>query len=104
MLSRDGRFAVVSEAVSGELRIFDASQPRERAAVELPLELPDPPPGPGDSPVPIGVALVDSPAVALVSESRSGRVAVVDLERAELLGHLPLRPGIDGITWVPDAS
>jgi DNA-binding beta-propeller fold protein YncE len=100
-LTRDGRHAVVSDALSGELRIFDAPAGQLRAAVALPLGLADAPPGPGDSPVPIGVALVDDPAVALVSEARSGRVAVIDLATATLVGYLALSPGIDGIAWAP---
>ncbi|MBL9100784.1 MAG: hypothetical protein JNL82_07495 [Myxococcales bacterium] len=100
-LSRDGRHAVVTDAISGELRIFDVAAGKQRAAVTLPLDVADPPPGPGDSPVPIGVALVDDPAVALVSEARTGRVAVVDLAGAAVLGYLELAPGIDGIAWAP---
>lgn len=100
-LTRDGRHAVVSDALSGELRIFDAPAGKLRAAVPLPLDTPDPPPGPGDSPIPIGVVLVDDPAVALVSEARSGRVAVIDLASAAVVGYLALAPGIDGIAWAP---
>lgn len=99
-LTRDGRHAVVSDAMSGELRIFDATAGKLRAAVTLPLAA-DAPPGPGDSPVPIGVVLVDDPAVALVSEARSGRVAVIDLATAAVVGYLALAPGIDGIAWAP---
>lgn len=102
-LARDGRFAVVSEALSGELRIFDARRHELRAAVKLPLDMADAPEGPGDSPVPLGIALVDAPALALVSEARSGRVAVVDLEAAALLGYFVVEPGIDGIAWAPGA-
>lgn len=100
-LTRDGQHAVVSDAVSGELRIFDAPSGQLRATITLPLDAPDSSPGPGDSPVPIGVVLVDDPAVALVSEARSGRVAVVDLASAAVVGYLPLAPGIDGIAWAP---
>jgi DNA-binding beta-propeller fold protein YncE len=101
-MTRDGALAVVSAAVSGELRIYDARRRALRTTVKLPLGA-DAPPGPGDSPVPIGVAIVDEPRVALVSEARGGRVAVVDLEAGSVAGYLPLRAGIDGITWVPGA-
>ncbi len=100
-LTRDGRRAVVSDAMSGELRIFDVATRKLLAAVPLPLGTPDAQPGPGDSPVPIGVVLVDDPAVALVSEARSGRVAVIDLASAAVVGYLALSPGIDGIAWAP---
>ena len=52
-LTRDGRHAVVSDALSGELRIFDVPAGKQRAAILLPSAAPTPHLAPGDSPVPI---------------------------------------------------
>jgi YVTN family beta-propeller protein len=101
-----GDRVLVSNARSGDLVVFSAAGRREIARVSmevadaereagLNLEL---------SPVPVGIAVDAEGSRAFVVTGNVAQVAVVDLERLEVVARLSTGPDPDGVGWLRTAS
>ena len=98
-ISRDGRSAIVSDPVRGEIRIFDAKTRRQRSLIAVPrdsivatAEVPG-------SPSPEGVTTSPDGRWAFVTLQGRNLVAMIDLERGVITGYAPTGNWSDGIAY-----
>ena len=98
-LSRDGRSAVVTDPVRGEIRLFDARTRRQRFLIAVPrdsivatAEVPG-------SPSPEGVTTSPDGRWAFVTLQGRNLVAMIDLERGAITGYAPTGSWSDGIAY-----
>jgi len=98
-LSRDGRSAIVTDPVRGEIRIFDATSRRQRSLIVVPrdsivatAEVPG-------SPSPEGVTTSLDGRWAFVTLQGRNLVAMIDLERGAIAGYAPTGSWSDGIAY-----
>ena len=96
-LSRDGRTAVVTDPMRGEVRVFDAPTRRQRLLITIPRE------GvlgtaevPG-SPSPEGVTLSPDGRWAFVTLQGRNLVAMIDLTQGTIVRYAPTGTWSDGI-------
>jgi DNA-binding beta-propeller fold protein YncE len=87
LLTRDERYAIIPDAGSQVLRVFDAASGEERGRLEFA--------GGG----PQGVTLYRDDRTLLLSLSREAKVAVVDIESLQILGDYATGNGPDGIGY-----
>ena len=98
-LSRDGKSAIVTDPVKGEVRIFDAASRRQRTLITVPrdgvlatAEVPG-------SPAPEGVTTSPDGRWAFVTLQGRNLVAIIDLERGAITGYAPTGNWSDGIGY-----
>jgi YVTN family beta-propeller protein len=98
-LSRDGRSAIVTDPVRGEVRIFDARARRQRFLITVPrdsivatAEVPG-------SPSPEGVTTSSDGRWAFVTLQGRNLVAMIDLERGVIERYAPTGTWSDGIAY-----
>jgi YVTN family beta-propeller protein len=98
-VSRDGRSAVVTDPVRGEVRIFDARPRRQRFLITLPrdsvvatAEVPG-------SPAPEGITLSPDSRWAFVTLQGRNLVAMIDLSRGEVVRYAPTGTWSDGVAF-----
>jgi YVTN family beta-propeller protein len=98
-ISRDGRSAIVSDPVRGEIRIFEAKTRRQRSLIAVPrdsivatAEVPG-------SPSPEGVTTSPDGRWAFVTLQGRNLVAMIDLERGVITGYAPTGNWSDGIAY-----
>ena len=98
-LSRDGRSAIVTDPVRGEIRIFDAATRRQRSLIAVPrdsilatAEVPG-------SPSPEGVTTSPDGRWAFVTLQGRNLVAMIDLERGAIASYAPTGNWSDGIAY-----
>lgn len=83
------RQIVIPDAGNEVVRFFDGTSYRELGRVDFPGQGPQ------------GVALHPDGRHLFLSLSRAGRIAVIDVSRREVVGHLPAGAGPDGIGYSP---
>lgn len=98
-LSLDGRSAIVTDPVRGEIRIYDAATRRQRSLIRVPrdsivatAEVPG-------SPSPEGVTTSPDGRWAFVTLQGRNLVAMVDIERGAITGYAPTGTWSDGIAY-----
>ena len=98
-LSRDGRSAIVTDPVRGEVRIFDAKARHQRFLIAVPrdsivatAEVPG-------SPSPEGVTTSPDGRWAFVTLQGRNLVAMIDVERGAITGYAPTGTWSDGIAY-----
>jgi len=98
-VSRDGRSAVVTDPVRGEVRVFDAPARRQRFLITLPhdsvvatAEIPG-------SPSPEGVTLSPDSRWAFVTLQGRNLVAMIDLRDGKIVRYAPTGTWSDGIAY-----
>lgn len=96
----NGERVVVVSPMAGLIRIFDAVSRQEIAAIPALVEGAASA-GPNASAGPVGIAVSADGAFAYVAMQQTDQVAVVDLERAVLVGRFAVGRGPDGIAVAP---
>jgi YVTN family beta-propeller protein len=98
-LSGDGRSAIVTDPVRGEVRVYDAAARRQRLLITLPrdsivatAEVPG-------SPSPEGVTTSPDGRWAFVTLQGRNLVAMIDLEHGTIAGYAPTGSWSDGIAY-----
>jgi DNA-binding beta-propeller fold protein YncE len=98
-VSGDGRTAVVTDPVRGEVRVFDAPTRRQRFLITIPrdsvvatAEVPG-------SPSPEGVTLAADGRWAFVTLQGRNLVAMIDLARGAIVRYAPTGTWSDGIAY-----
>ena len=98
-LSRDGRSAIVTDPVRGEVRVFDAKTRRQRFLITVPrdsivatAEVPG-------SPSPEGVTTSPDGRWAFVTLQGRNLVAMIDVERGVIAAYAPTGSWSDGIAY-----
>jgi YVTN family beta-propeller protein len=98
-LSRDGRTAIVTDPVRGEVRIYDAAMRRQRSLITVPrdnivatAEVPG-------SPSPEGVTTSSDSRWAFVTLQGRNLVAMIDIDRGAITGYAPTGSWSDGIAY-----
>jgi YVTN family beta-propeller protein len=98
-LSRDGRSAVITDPVRGEVRVYDAAARRQRSLITIPrdsivatAEVPG-------SPSPEGVTTSPDSRWAFVTLQGRNVVAMIDLDRGTIAGYAPTGTWSDGIAY-----
>jgi len=103
----DGKRALVSNAVSSEVAVFDVAERRELARIPLELDAVD---EAGErlfgeamagSATPVGVLLAPDGRRAWIAATHADVVAVLDLERLEVVGGIAAGRQPDGLGWSP---
>ncbi|MCZ6834425.1 MAG: beta-propeller fold lactonase family protein, partial [Planctomycetota bacterium] len=103
----DGKLALVSNAASGDVAIFDVAQRKEikRLSMEIKaVELDDERlfgDRFGDSPVPVGILIPPDGKHAYVACTNADIVTVIDLETLEICGRIVAGKEPDGLGWSP---
>lgn len=87
LLSKDGRLVLVPDLKRNVLRMFDRTRREELASVELPDAAPQ------------GLIFHPDERWLFVSLNGQNRVAVIDLGKREVAGHLDTGPRPDGIGY-----
>lgn len=100
----DGKYVLVSCALSGELAIIDRAARKEIARVALPKRASADPHAPLGAdpfnPVPIGIAVETKSRYAYVSLAAADQVAVIDLEKRAVVRTFATGAGPDGLAWM----
>lgn len=96
----DGRHVLVTTVMGNAMQIFDAATHEQLGVVRF--EAPADRSGtlPGGSTAPIGTLPTPDGRFAFVALNATAQVAIVDLERREVVGYLDVGPGPDGLGWV----
>ena len=106
----DGRHALVSNARSGDVAVFDAASREEIARIAMKAEAVA---GKDerlfgdqfeDSPVPVGIVVHPSGRRAYVANTNADVVSVLDLDSWTLVDRLVAGKEPDGMAWVPGAE
>lgn len=87
LITPDSRLAIIPDLQKHQIRIVDRASIRELAVLDMP--------GTG----PQGVALSGDGRILYVSLSREDRVAAIDLQSYEVIGHFDTGSGPDGIAY-----
>jgi YVTN family beta-propeller protein len=98
-LTRDGRLAIVTDPVRGEIRIYDAALRRERSLITVPRENIVATAEVAGSPSPEGVTTSADSKWAFVTLQGRNLVATVDLARGVITGYAPTGSWSDGIAY-----
>lgn len=103
----DGRHALVSNARSGDVVVFDASRREQIARIAM---LADTVADTderlfgeqfGDSPTPVGIVVHPEGTHAYVANTNADVISVIDLQRMELVDRLIAGKEPDGMAWAP---
>jgi YVTN family beta-propeller protein len=98
-VSRDGRTAIVTDPVRGEVRIYDAVARRQRSLITIPRDsIVSTAEVPG-SPSPEGVTTSPDSRWAFVTLQGRNLVAMIDLEAGTIAGYAPTGTWSDGIAF-----
>ncbi len=104
--SPDGSYFLVSNARSGDIKVFHAEEKTLAANISLKIELSDDPEGryfaaefQGSS-IPIGLVVPDNKN-AYIANTNADVVTVIDLEDFEIIGHFKTGKQPDGIAFSP---
>jgi len=98
-VTRDGRTAIATDPVHGNVRIFDASTRRQRVLIDIPREgIVATAEVPG-SPSPEGVTTSPDSRWAFVTLQGRNLVATIDLEHGTIAGYAPTGNWSDGIAF-----
>jgi YVTN family beta-propeller protein len=98
-VSRDGKLAVITDPVRGEVRVFDAASRRQRFLISVGRDsLVSTAEVPG-SPSPEGVTLSPDGRWAFVTLQGRNRVATIDLRQGTIVGYAPTGNWSDGIAY-----
>lgn len=100
----DGKYVLVSCAMSGEVAMFDRASRREIARIAMP-KLAQPaqqvPPGADPlSPVPVGIVVESRSRFAYVALNAADQVAVIDLAKRAVVRTFATGRGPDGMAWI----
>ena len=90
-----GKQVLVSATMSGELVLLDRAEGRELKRLRLAES------ATAENPVPIGILVHPAGKLAYVALAQAGRVAVLDLEKSELVGEITVGGHPDGLGWSP---
>ena len=96
----DGRRVLVSNARSGDLSVVDVKERKEVRRIRFDVAPAGDKQGrllPFEGPIPIGIAVARNGKRAYVALSGADVVAVIDLQRLEVIGRLPTGKEPDGI-------
>ncbi len=100
-ISGDGRRAVISDPVKGEIRLYDVATRRARATITVARDsLVTTAEVPG-SPSPEGVAVSHDGRWAFVTLQGRNRLAIVDVERGVIVGYGQTGTWSDGVGYSP---
>ena len=103
----DGLHVLVSNARSGDLAVFDAVERREIRRIPMQPKAAD---GTsqglfrgafGQGPVPVGILVEPRGRLAFVANTNADVVAVIDLGKWEIIGHLTAGEEPDGLGYSP---
>jgi DNA-binding beta-propeller fold protein YncE len=98
-VTRDGRTAIATDPVHGNVRIFDAATRRQRVLIDIPREgIVATAEVPG-SPSPEGVTTSPDSRWAFVTLQGRNLVATIDLEHGTIAGYAPTGNWSDGIAF-----
>ena len=98
-LSHDGRSAIVTDPVRGEIRIFDARSRHQRSLITVPRDSIVPTAEVPGSPSPEGVTTSPDGRWAFVTLQGRNLVAMIDVERGAITGYAPTGNWSDGIAY-----
>ncbi|HET9300304.1 MAG TPA: cytochrome D1 domain-containing protein [Candidatus Polarisedimenticolaceae bacterium] len=90
-----GKQVLVSATMSGEMVLLDRAEGREIKRLRLAES------ASAENPVPIGILVHPAGKLAYVALAQAGRVAVLDLEKVELVGEIAVGGHPDGLGWSP---
>lgn len=90
-----GKQVLVSATMSGELVLLDRAEGREVKRLRLAES------ATAENPVPVGILVHPSGKLAYVALAQAGRVAVLDLEKSEMVGEIAVGGHPDGLGWSP---
>ena len=102
----DGARALVSNAKSGDVALFDVRGRKETARLSLAVTSPELQEGRmfgkefAGSPVPVGILIDPSGKRAFVANTNADMVSVLDLEKVLLEGRLKAGREPDGLGWI----
>lgn len=97
--ARDGRSAVITDPVRGEVRVYDAASRRQRFLIGIPRDgIVSTAEVPG-SPSPEGVTTSPDSRWAFVTLQGRNVVATIDLQRGTIVGYAPTGSWSDGIAF-----
>jgi DNA-binding beta-propeller fold protein YncE len=101
----DGRRALVSNARSGDVAVFDAASRKELVRIPMRYAASDPKgrlfSGFDGSPAPIGILVAPGGDVAWVANANADVIAVLDLAKNEVVGVLRAGREPDGLGFSP---
>jgi DNA-binding beta-propeller fold protein YncE len=100
-VSPDGRTAVVSDPVKGDVRVFDAVTRRQRFDVAVPRDSLVATAEVSGSPSPEGVAISRDSRWAFVTLQGRNRLATIDLSRGAIVSMAPIGNWSDGVAFSP---
>lgn len=100
-ITPDGRLAVVSDPIKGQIRVFDVANRHQRFLIEVPKDsLVTTAEVPG-SPSPEGVTTSRDSRWAFVTLQGRNRVVTIDLARGTIIAYAPTGTWSDGIAYSP---
>jgi YVTN family beta-propeller protein len=106
-ITPDGRRALVSNANSGDVAVFDVAGRKELARIPMQLTAVE---GSaervfgeqfGASPVPVGIEIARDGKRAWVANTNADLVTVLDLDKLAVVGRIPTGRQPDGMAWSP---
>jgi YVTN family beta-propeller protein len=86
MFTPDGKRALVSSLRSGDLLVIDVASRKELKRINI---------GHGGA----GILVDDDGSRAFIGCTPDNYVAVIDLKKLEVTGHIDVGPGPDGLAW-----
>lgn len=98
-ISRDGRTAVITDPVKGQVRVFDTATRRARFTIDVPRDSIVPTAEVAGSPSPEGVAISSDSRWAFVTLQGRNRVITIDVSRGTIIGWAPTGTWSDGIAY-----
>lgn len=96
----DGSKVIATCAVTNDVAIFDAKERKEVGRVAMTEHNVKAMPGANsDKGIPLGIIVSGDSRYAFVTNINADSVAVIDLEKLELVKHINTGPAPDGIAW-----